>query len=549
MMILPLLVTLALAQALLAPPAAGVLHGRVLDDQTRTPVAAATVSLEAKAGEHVQSTTTDGEGRYEFRGIAPGLYSVSAETNGYSQRAYRARPLVPDATDIRVGEGANIAGIDIFLARTCAVTGRVIDEFGEPVSWAAVVAEVRYDDNEKLERRWLPGQTITDDRGRFRLAGLHAGSYYLAATPPELVFGGAGELDDIEDQEPAKGAPVYFPGTADASAATPVRLKPGQDFMVTIALKPPVRTARLTGIVVDEQGQAPKSGTRVFVASRLNPSARASWHVPVRADGRFIVSGLIPGQYDLSTELWDPGGIGVARGAAHANISGSDRSGVVLKMTRGGTVSGRMVFEGNSPPAPDKMVIHVDEVRQFSSGRSLKETTVASDASFSLAPIFDECLIGVSGAPGWVLKSVIVNGRDVTDTPLVVDGGQTISGATIVMTHHPTRVSVTVRPRDGQPADSAYVVIYPDDPSKWPPFWSRYRRERWVHDADAVQFEALPPGSYFAFALTPSAALADTSGESSRVLLERMRRKATKFAVREGETKDLVLTPVGLGGK
>jgi protocatechuate 3,4-dioxygenase beta subunit len=543
-----LLVALSLAAAQPGPSGPGVLRGRVFDGRTGVPLPEASVLLRRETGE-VDQSTTDGEGGYEFRAVAPGRYTVSASKDGYSSVAYSARPPIPDETPIQVGEGADVAGIDIVLERSCAVSGRVIDEFGEPVSRATVVAEVRYEDDEKLRRLFNAGETITDDLGRFRMSDLGAGKYFIAVEPPELVLRGTGELDDIEDEEPAKSAPVYFPGVTDPAAATPVRPKPGQDFTVTIALKPPVRTARLSGMVVDEQGRPPKPGTNVYVASRSSPSARSLGYFPVRADGRFTVFGLIPGQYDLSAELWDPDGKGLARGAARVTVSGGDRSGVVLKMTRGGTVSGRVVFEGTSPPPPDKLAIHVHEVRWFSSGRSLTETSVASDGTFTLTPIFDECLIGLSGAPGWTLKTVTVNGRDVTDTPLLVNGGQTIPGATIVMTDSLTRVNIAVRPPGGQPADSAYLVIYPDDPSKWPPFWSRYRRERWVHDASAVTFEGLPPGDYFAFALTPRAALADTANKSPRVLLERMRRIATRFTLRKGETKDLALTPVGPGGK
>lgn len=543
-----LLLALAVVPTQPWPSAAGALRGRVFDGQSRAPIAGARVELQGETGDQFQSTSTDDEGSYEFRAIPPGRYTVSAWAEGYSELAYSPRPPIRDKTAIPIGKDTNLAGIDIALKRSCAISGRVIDEFGEPVSGAAVVAEVRYEDDEKLGRLWLAGQTITDDLGRFRMSGLAEGGYYIAAEPPELVMHGTGELDDIEDEEPAKSAPVYLPGTTDPAAAIPVRPEPGQDFKVTLTLKPPVRTARLSGIVVDEQGRPPNSGTSVFVASRFSPSARSSGYVPVRADGRFTVFGLIPGNYDLSVELWDPDGKGLARGAALATISGGDRSGVVLKMTRGGTVSGRMIFEGTSPPPPDKLAIHVYEVRWFSSGRSLREASVASDGTFTLTPIFDECLIGASGAPGWILKSVTVNGRDVTDTPLVVDGGRTISGATIVMTDRPTRVNVAARPPDGQPVDSAYLVIYPADPAKWPPFWSRYRRERWVHDANPVRFERLPPGDYLALALTATAALADT-GESERGLWERMRKVATKFSLREGETKDLVLKAVGLDGK
>ena len=60
--------------------------------------------------------------------------------------------------------------------------------------------------------------------------------------------------------------------------------------------------------------------------------------------------------------------------------------------------------------------------------------------------------------------------------------------------------------------------------------------------------DALPPGDYFAFALTADAALED-SDESRLAVAERLRKTAAKFSLREGERKALLLKPVGLDGK
>ena len=70
----------------------GTLEGRVVDVEDRRPLADARVSIEGHAisGDLpvriVTGATTDSGGRFELRGIAPGLRSVSASAPGYRTR-------------------------------------------------------------------------------------------------------------------------------------------------------------------------------------------------------------------------------------------------------------------------------------------------------------------------------------------------------------------------------------------------------------------------------------------------------------------------------
>jgi len=161
----------------------------------------------------------------------------------------------------------------------------------------------------------------------------------------------------------------------------------------------------------------------------------------VRQGGTFTVSGLIPSNHSLSVRLRDPDGRPPEWGLSRATVSDGDVSGVVVRTSRGATASGRVVFEGAATPPAGNVDIHVYEVGEDPPDLSSRLTTVGGDGTFILTPLFDECLIGVSGVPGWTLKAITVNGRDVTDTPMTVDGGESISGATIVLTDRVTHAS------------------------------------------------------------------------------------------------------------
>jgi len=62
----------------IAAAASGSVQGTVTDGKTKSPVAGATVSLKGKP-----SVQTDSSGRYNFRDVAPGSYSVSVRKTGY----------------------------------------------------------------------------------------------------------------------------------------------------------------------------------------------------------------------------------------------------------------------------------------------------------------------------------------------------------------------------------------------------------------------------------------------------------------------------------
>ena len=441
---------------------------------------------------------------------------------------------------MEVDRGKDVPVIDLALRRSCTIAGRVVDEFGEPVTLATVSARERYERDDGTPRQFQRDAARTNDLGQFRISGLPAGKYFLVAEPPTLG------PDDIEDGDRAKRVDTYYPGTADFDAAQPIRLAPGQTMEVAIALARPIRTMRVSGSVVDAGGKPPRPGASVSVSGM--EASRYYKHVPLQDDGTFTVPGVLPGAYSLRVFLRAAGGRPQEWGLARATVAGRDVSGIVIRTGRGSTLSGRVVFEGASVPPAGSTRIRVEETGEDSSGFSSLIGSVGEQGTFTLAPLFAECLIRVFEPPGWTLKAVRVNGRDVTDTPVMFDGRETITGAEIVLTDRVTHLDVSVQTDEGRPVEPAYVVVMPDDPGKWRLIESRYHRKTWAEGGKPVTFDALPPGDYFAYALTADAALAD-SDESWLTVTGRLRKTATKFSLREGEQKALLLKPVGLDGK
>jgi hypothetical protein len=106
-------------------PQKRILSGRVLTDQTGDPIANARVIL-VSSGQGTPVVLTDHDGRFAL--TAPlTRATIAASKSGYS-RSEMTASLQDESIEIRLSRGA-------------AISGRVRDEFGDPVVGARIVAE------------------------------------------------------------------------------------------------------------------------------------------------------------------------------------------------------------------------------------------------------------------------------------------------------------------------------------------------------------------------------------------------------------------------
>ena len=119
---------------------------------------------------------------------------------------------------VRLADSEVRSNVELVLTRPAVITGRVLDEFGEPYDGAAVsMWQIRHD----AGRRRLVGTSYsvneTDDRGRYRVFNVPPGQYLVAAS--------AGTPTAVQ---PIGGGPgytlTYFPAAAAPSDAQPVTI-------------------------------------------------------------------------------------------------------------------------------------------------------------------------------------------------------------------------------------------------------------------------------------------------------------------------------------
>jgi hypothetical protein len=438
---------------------------------------------------------------------------------------------------LTIAEGQQVNTANFVLTRGGAITGRITDDFGDPVANSRV--QVLRSQMQEGRRRLTPVGVAdeTDDTGAFRLYGLAPGDYYVAATLR------AAPQDSSQDR--AGYAPTYFPGTGNVSDAQRVTLGLGQEMQVSFALLP-VRTVRISGTVVSASGSAPAGGVVALTgADGDDVGIVAPTGGQIQANGAFTISNAVPGAYVLTARTGfgrGRGGNGGAEsevGIQPITIGNEDVTGVTLVTSTGATLNGVVVAETGARPPLENVRVAARPLRLSNQGLANRpaQAQVASNGSFSLPGLVGALTLRVDNLPAqWMVKSIEVGGTDITDTALDLKGTEDLAPARITLTDKITEVNGAVT-SDGAAVKGYSVVIFADDEARWS-FPTRFVRSARANEQGNFTVRGLPPGaSYLAAALSH---LEDGETQDP-VFLASLKERASSVSFRAGETKTIQL--------
>ena len=254
--------------------------GRVLDDTGRILLGATVDVLAMPSDDLPVSGQTGIDGRYGLGPIAPGKYQVLARMDDY---------VLLDAPEPQLGSRSRVS-FDLRLARTVRISGRVIDESGEPMVGVQVSAISLVGGRDELvvipgplplaaEAAELPAGKLvrpggvrscaTDKTGEFTITGLAPGRARIAILHPRKL--------------PFRREPLLL---------APGDVRDLGDVMV-------LSGASLAGQVLDEENR-PVEGALVE-ARRAGRSSRPTVRMTTDRKGDFFVQ--VPlGNYALTAE-------------------------------------------------------------------------------------------------------------------------------------------------------------------------------------------------------------------------------------------------------
>ncbi len=249
-------------------------RGRVIDEDTRRPVAGALVWSGFVTGR------ADDAGGYVLSAPADELKAVAAAAVGYSQGV----GMFGDPRGSRLPGEGKIDGPTISLAAAAAVRGLVVDADGEPLRSVEITVEPRLN-RARRNLSFRPpsvgsGSSRTSEQGRFRIPGLTLASGYVLRFVKDGFAPAKLEIDDL--------------ATFEERESLRIVMRSGR---------------RGVGWVVDEQ-DAPVAGAEVRIKEAAATSSRRRMILEhgdsqgrpdavADPEGRFAIDDLAPGRYDL----------------------------------------------------------------------------------------------------------------------------------------------------------------------------------------------------------------------------------------------------------
>jgi hypothetical protein len=521
-----------------APRGTAIMRGQIVAADNGSPIRRAQVRIQSPQVREGRVATTDAQGRFEIKELPAGRYSMSASKGGFVTLQYGQRRPSESGTPIELGEGQALDKITIALPRGSVLGGRITDEFGEPVANASVTAW-RYG-YQGGTRRIMPAQgsnarDTTDDQGSFRLFGLPPGEYYVSAT----LRGTGPEVTDPMGEASGYGN-TYFPGTTSMAEAARVTLSVSQENTGVHFALIATRMVRVSGQVIMSDGLPATSGNVMLIpmnagGGRMVAMQQGGMVRPIDNTGAFRINNVSPGRYQAQARIGGRDAAELAR--MELTVGNEDVSGLTLVTAAGSILSGTVISDTGEPFdfRPQQLQIAArpgsPEVAGFAGGPMASR--VGDDWSFTLRNLNEDVLIRAQAPQGWALKSVFAGGQDITDTPVELPPGQTVSGAQIVLTKKITALSGLVTDTKGNPVLDATVVVFPSNEKLWT-FQSRFIKASRPDQEGRYSITALPgPEDYLVVALQ---GLEDGQAGDPEFLAT-VKDLAAKLSLAEGETK------------
>ncbi|MEO8484622.1 MAG: carboxypeptidase-like regulatory domain-containing protein [Acidobacteriota bacterium] len=550
------------------PAGTASLSGVVLDE-TSHPLRRATVLIHGDRQLEV-STVTDDHGRWTFTALPAGRFTITASKPAYPSMSFGARRPNRPGSGVLLSAGKTVSDVTLTLPRGAVLSGVVFDDHGQPMPDVPVMAwELRTSlgGERTLDFPASGGESVvTDDRGRYRIYGLPAGEYTVgtawfysgmagavrvpsdeqiraafaaAQRPPGSVGASAVSLPQMPTSEHNFTA-TFLPGTTDPDTATTVQVAAGDernDLNIQMLFRP---MSVVTGTVEMAQG-SPSIELRLHKRTRVSAlNVTTFWST---SDGKFTTASLAPGNYTLTAHLAANKTTPAMWAQADLAVTGAEPVTVALTMSPSMTVTGRLVFNGSASPPADLSSIRVELVPMPDSGSRTSDVVVDASGTFSVGGVIPGGYRVIASAqPGpspsaWTMRSVVSDGEDVTDLPLVI-GPSGNRSMVVTFSDQVGELSGTVSNPSGGAVTDYFVIVVPADSRYWIPGSRRIVSAR-PDVTGQFRFRGLPPGAYRIAATTDLVqrdlqdlgALAQIAEHASPLTLDAGEKKVYDFAV------------------
>ena len=483
--LLPLVLVLAAATHLCAQnvPAKFRVSGKVVNAVNGHPLRGAEIWFgKAENFEATQQKLLTGDdGVFAFNVAEPGKYLLGGQANGFRRQGFEQHGMYVSA--VVVGAGLSTDHVVFRLRPDARVLGVIQDDEHEPVSGATVYL-FRTDASFGLSQTYLSEQTVSDDRGRYRLAHLEPGCYYLVVSAFPWFSGllqsadAAGNSLLKKPEFDVAFPTTFYPGATDPASASQIALNEGEDFTADFTLNPvPSLHVRVNHVNAD-----PETHMNVSLQERVfGTTVNQVWLRQIQIDDSVEFRGVPSGKYVLEIESY--------------NASHTRRSAVV-----------NLDSDTELDPEITSAAMPIQGVVRMEGGLNLKQQAFVRLWNSRTNEVLDS-QVGEKGqinfdsdflTPGTysvyaingensIVSSVKATGAQVVGQTVQITGGKPVE-LEISMSNTLSKINGTAR-RDGKPVAGAMILLVPEDASMNLP---KFRRDQSDSDGTYTLRDVLP---------------------------------------------------------
>jgi hypothetical protein len=548
----------------------------------------------------LRRVVADSQGQFVFRDLPAGMYNIGSAAAGYVNGVYGQNRIITvqrtlDLTrTLEITETDRVVQASVQMFRRGGISGRVVDEAGEPMVGVSVSVLARMTDWGGPVTQLLHN-ALTDDRGMYHI-DVVPGDYLtgvLAATttvPAAVVDGfvqaqaeGGAALQTylsqtlslsgvlprgygtrvgqlLVSQFGTRNAPVvppmpadgsawfypttYHPSTSSSTAASVINVAPGEEKSGIDIVIRPVPARRISGRIAGPAGPAGGMGLQLIssdpTVQRTSPATLIDVPRAVADNsGGFVFVGVVPGTYTLyAIKRASPGDQTTLWAAREISVGDSDVKDVEVLLQPGARISGRVVFEGATPPPPNAFrsvaILARGVPGSTAALTSLPAGAMDAAGGFTTLPLVPgPYQMSVTVMPsGWSMKSIVAGGQNAADKTFQLSPSG-ITDMVVTLTDKRSTLTGLVRTADGDPATAATVAVFPTDRSLWrlPGMASRRVQTAGPQRDGRYSFYGLPDGEYYVVA--PDWSAADFSDPQ---VLTKLMPHASRVTLGEGQT-------------
>jgi len=406
---------------------------------------------------------TDDAGHFTIEGISPGRYFLMVERRGYLTQYYGQTRSSETQAILTLASGERRPGLLFRMVPWSVISGRITDENGDPIPDVSVEA-LRSQFRNGKRTLSSEGDTQTNDLGEYRIWDLERGHYVVRAVyqgrwskiRPKVTLAGA------EPGAAAGYAPVFYPGTADATHAVALDVGDGQEMPGIDFVFLPTRAVRIRGHVFDAMLGRPASGccVQLMPLDRESSSLSSdSGSLDGGKGGSFELQVTTPGPYEVLAFLRSSSGVRSAR--RRIEVGGADIDGIDMTVSRGVEVRGRVIREDPGDTDLTGLSVRLGQDDMPISGPPAE---VKADGTFLVNEVADGTYsIRLFGPlEGTFLKTVRSGGQDILESGLAIEAAAFKGPLEIILSGKVALVDGSVTDDDGLPMAGARVVLLPD---------------------------------------------------------------------------------------